>query len=78
VAGRVTRSCWSSPRPADAVRFGLAIKDAAGAEPMFPALHIGAHHGPVLYRDGDYVGGGVNLAARIASAAAGDESVVGS
>jgi adenylate cyclase len=51
--------------PADAVRFGLAIKDAAGAEPMFPALHIGAHHGPVLYRDGDYVGGGVNLAARI-------------
>jgi adenylate cyclase len=44
---------------------------------MFPALHIGAHHGPVLYRDGDYVGRGVNLAARIASAAARDESVVG-
>jgi adenylate cyclase len=30
-------------------------------------LHIGAHHGTVLYREGDYVGATVNLAARVAS-----------
>lgn len=38
---------------------------------LFPALHIGAHCGTVLYRQGDYFGGTVNLAARVASAAAG-------
>lgn len=35
--------------PADAITFGLAIKDAAGVEPKFPALHIGANPGDAEY-----------------------------
>lgn len=55
-------------RPFDAIAFGLAMDRFVDAEPQFPALHIGAHSGTVLYREGDYVGGTVNLAARVASA----------
>jgi adenylate cyclase len=55
-------------KPADGVRLGLDIMARVAAESQFPAVHIGAHHGAVLYRDGDYVGAGVNLAARVASA----------
>lgn len=55
-------------QPADAIAFGLAMDRFVDAEPLFPALHIGAHCGTVLYREGDYVGGTVNLAARVASA----------
>jgi class 3 adenylate cyclase len=36
----------------------------AGEEPQFPAMHAGVHYGPVLYRDGDYLGSTVNIAAR--------------
>jgi class 3 adenylate cyclase len=43
-------------RPADAIEFGLAMDRFVDAEPQFPALHIGAHQGSVLYREGDYVG----------------------
>jgi class 3 adenylate cyclase/YHS domain-containing protein len=55
-------------KPTDAVEFGLTMDRFVDAEPLFPALHIGAHHGAVLYREGDYVGGTVNMAARVASA----------
>jgi class 3 adenylate cyclase len=34
-------------------------------EPQFPAMHAGIHYGPVLYREGDYFGGTVNIAARL-------------
>jgi adenylate cyclase len=51
-------------RPADAIEFGLTMDRLVDAEPQFPALHIGARQGSVLYRAGDYVGGTVNLAAR--------------
>ena len=54
--------------PNDAIAFGMTVNIAAGGEDQFPALHIGAHHGPVLFREGDYVGATVNLAARVASA----------
>jgi adenylate cyclase len=57
-------------KPADAIEFGLAMDRVVDAEPQFPALHIGAHHGSVLYREGDYFGTTVNLAARVASAGA--------
>lgn len=56
--------------PADAIEFGLAMDRFVAAEPLFPALHIGAHSGTVLYREGDYVGAAVNLAARVATAGA--------
>ena len=51
----------------EAIEFGLDMDRFVDSEPQFPALHIGAHHGRVLYREGDYLGGTVNLAARVAS-----------
>src|SRR5207253_968723 len=38
--------------------------------------HIGAHWGTVLYREGDYYGNGVNLAARIASSTDPDQFLI--
>jgi class 3 adenylate cyclase len=52
-----------------AVACGLEIAERAAAESRFPALTIGAHVGSVLYREGDYVGTSVNLAARVTSSA---------
>jgi len=57
-------------QPGAAIGFGLAIAAAAGQESQFPAVHLGAHTGTVLFREGDYVGGAVNLAARVTSASA--------
>ena len=57
-----------SAQPSDAIAFGLAMDRFVDAESQFPALHIGAHCGAVLYREGDYVRATVNLAARVASA----------
>ncbi|AEV73335.1 family 3 adenylate cyclase [Mycolicibacterium rhodesiae NBB3] len=63
-------------QPADAIAFGLAMDRFVDTEPQFPALHIGAHTGTLLYRDGDYVGGTVNLAARVASAGAAGQFLI--
>jgi class 3 adenylate cyclase/YHS domain-containing protein len=63
-------------RPARAVEFGCAMERFVDAETQFPALHIGAHHGTVLYREGDYLGGTVNLAARVASAGAAGQFLI--
>ena len=52
----------------DAIDFGLDIAQRVTEESQFPSVHIGAHTGTVLFREGDYVGGAVNLAARVASA----------
>jgi adenylate cyclase len=41
-----------------------------------PVPRIGMHYGPTLYRDGDYYGREVNLAARVAARAAGGEVLV--
>jgi adenylate cyclase len=41
-----------------------------------PLPRIGVHYGPTLYRDGDYYGREVNLAARVAARAAGGEVLV--
>jgi adenylate cyclase len=63
-------------RPMDAVQFGVDVCAAVAAESRFPAVHVGAHHGSVLYRDGDYLGTMVNLAARVASASAAGQFLV--
>jgi adenylate cyclase len=63
-------------QPADAVQFGLAVSRFVDNEPQFPALHIGAHRGTVLYREGDYVGATVNLAARVAAAGAAGQFLI--
>ncbi len=58
------------PTPRSAVTCGLAIEAQVSAEPRFPAVRIGIHAGLLLYREGDYLGANVNLAARVAAAAA--------
>jgi class 3 adenylate cyclase len=62
--------------PSEAVTFGLDVRDAATHEPDFPSVRIGAHHGDVLYREGDYVGSNVNIAARVAALAQRDQFLV--
>jgi class 3 adenylate cyclase len=62
--------------PAKALGFALDLCDSVGREPQFPGLRIGAHHGTVLYREGDYIGGTVNVAARVTAAAGRDEFLV--
>jgi class 3 adenylate cyclase/YHS domain-containing protein len=57
------------PEAQSAVTCALEIDAQAAAEPQFPAVRSGVHWGPVLYREGDYVGASVNLAARLAGAA---------
>lgn len=43
------------------------------AEPAFPVLRVGLHAGPVVLRGGDVFGGTVNLAARVAAQARGNQ-----
>jgi class 3 adenylate cyclase/YHS domain-containing protein len=61
---------------ASAVGCALAIGERVAAEPQFPAVRGGIHWGNVLYRDGDYVGSTVNLAARLAAEAGRHELLV--
>lgn len=55
--------------PGAAVSSALEVVDAVAAEPSFPAARAGVHWRPVLYREGDYFGAGVNLAARLVGVA---------
>ena len=71
-AGRVIKQIGDAfmlvfDRPTDAVRFGLAVLQRCSNDGDLPPLHVGAHHGPLLYQDGDYYGNTVNLAARVTS-----------
>lgn len=49
-----------------AVACALDIEAKTSAEPQFPAVRGGIHWGPVLYREGDYVGANVIIASRLA------------
>jgi adenylate cyclase len=60
----------------NAITCGLAVRDAEAAEPDRPAVRLGAHTGDVLYREGDYVGTNVNIAARVAALAQRDQFLV--
>lgn len=57
----------AAPSPADAATIALALVRAVAAEPRFPMVRLGFHHGPCVIRDGDYFGAAVNLAARVAA-----------
>jgi adenylate cyclase len=62
--------------PVDAVRFAVALDEAASVEAHFPALRVGINAGRVLYRVGDYVGNTVNVTSRIAALATAGEILV--
>ena len=55
--------------PRSAVACLLEIEERTAAEPQFSAVRSGVHWGPMLYRDGDYVGTTVNVASRVAGIA---------
>lgn len=55
--------------PTSAVACALEIETRAVAEPQFPAVRSGVQWGSVLYREGDYLGSNVNIAARLAAEA---------
>ncbi|MBW3665775.1 MAG: YHS domain-containing protein [Actinobacteria bacterium] len=52
-----------------AVRCGLDLMRSIAGESEFPGIRMGAHAGPALYREGDYLGSTVNIAARVAAEA---------
>lgn len=60
-------------KPAEGVELGLRISVRVAATPGFPVLRVGMHTGSAVERDGDWFGSTVNLAARVAAAAGGDE-----
>jgi adenylate cyclase len=61
--------------PAGAVRCGLDLVHEAPAAGL-PAAHVGLHVGPVVFRDGDFFGRTVNLAARVTGHAGPGEVLV--
>ena len=52
-----------------AVACALEIDRRSTTEPQFTAVRGGVHFGPVLYREGGYVGSNVNIASRVAGEA---------
>jgi adenylate cyclase len=64
------------PDAAAAVRCGLELLGRAADLDRFPGLRIGAHIGTVLYREADYLGATVNVAARATAVAGRGDFVV--
>ena len=62
--------------PTPAVSFAIDINRSVDEDDELGAVRIGAHHGSLLYREGDYIGSTVNLAARIAGVAGANQIVV--
>ncbi|HEY3210061.1 MAG TPA: adenylate/guanylate cyclase domain-containing protein [Actinomycetota bacterium] len=63
------------PNPRQAVLCSLDLVDRTPAAGLPPA-HVGVNAGPVIFRDGDYFGRTVNVAARIAAQAGPGEVLV--
>jgi class 3 adenylate cyclase/YHS domain-containing protein len=61
------------PEAEGAVRLGLGIVHALHRRPGFPVVHVGMHTGPAVQQGSDWFGASVNVAARVAGAAGGDE-----
>jgi adenylate cyclase len=60
----------------DAVRFAAALERASRDDDSMPALRVGMHCGPAIYRAGDYLGNTVNIASRVAGQASAGETVM--
>lgn len=63
----------ATPHPDGALRFLSRLWTVTAKEPDFPALRAGVHHGSAVERDGDVFGSAVNLAARVAARASGEQ-----
>ena len=61
------------PDAAQAIYLGLEIVQRVGGQHGFPSIRVGMHTGPAVERAGDWFGATVNIAARVASVARGDE-----
>jgi YHS domain-containing protein len=61
---------------AAAIQLGLRIVHDVGAQHGFPQVRVGMHTGPAVERGGDWFGATVNLAARLAAAAAGGQALL--
>src|SRR5512132_4132941 len=61
---------------AAAIRLGLCIVHDVGSRHGFPQVRVGMHTGPAVERGGDWFGATVNLAARLAAAAAGGQALL--
>jgi len=59
--------------PDQAIELGLRIVEELGTRPQFPVVRVGMHTGAAVKRGGDWFGSTVNLAARIAAAAGGND-----
>lgn len=59
-----------APDAGVAVATALALRGVVACEPLFPMVRAALHAGPVLERAGGYVGGALNVAARVAALAA--------
>jgi class 3 adenylate cyclase/YHS domain-containing protein len=62
-----------APHPDAALDFAARLWCRVAAEPDFPDVRAGLHHGEAVERDGDVFGAAVNLAARVAARAHGGE-----
>lgn len=65
----------TSPTPAAGLELVRRVIEACYAEPGFPVPRAGLHHGSAVERAGDFFGAAVNLAARVASQAAGTQTL---
>jgi len=63
----------ASPGPGAAVAALAGLWERCSETSGFLLPRAGAHHGPAISRDGDYLGATVNLAARVAAKASGLE-----
>jgi adenylate cyclase len=57
------------PEPRAAIGCALDIERRTAAEPQFPAVRAAVHWGDLLYQEGGYVGGALNITSRVASEA---------
>lgn len=64
------------PEARVAIRLGLGLVDEVEADRALPPVRVGIHSGSAVAREGDWFGRGVNVAARLCSAASGGEVLV--
>lgn len=71
--GDAAMICFAGPH--DAVVGTERLIATCMKAPSFPMPRVGLHHGPARERGGDFIGNTVNVAARVASQAAGGQTL---